>query len=222
MARTLRDFQVESVANGFSDKLNDSSLHSNWTEDITDVTGDDPVITEDGTALTISYVGGQSLVWNWPASPNAPCVTLPIEWINFTVKVYVSGIQTGSLNNQNGGMLVVSSAGKSQFTNLTFSNNNTFDLVMSHSGGVDNEQSTIFGDHTGECWLAMARRGDKMILCYSRNAVTNEPDFDDMDYHRVLDTQHTPPASISLAALCSGTQNPAISIEFRKFRLTYP
>lgn len=212
MPRLLKGFQVENVENGFIDNLNDSSIHSNWTQDAGSST-----IVEDGTDLTISDSGGSSLEWH--TSFDAPNINLSLEAVDFTAKVYVSGLSVAA--NNGGGMAHYATGLKSDRHSIIVENNGSNDFILTRSV-TQGLESIDLGSAPGQCWLAMMRRGDRMFFCYSTNAVTNEPDINDMTLARTYDISFV--YNNTRLALYAQTQtgNPAIAIEFRKFKLIYP
>lgn len=216
MSRVIKTFQSNVIPPTFRDDLNDSSIHSGWTQDIVDITGPDPTIAEDGTSLTISYVGGQSqdVYWDYET---APCVRMRLHPLDFTAKVYVSNVLTTSA--QAGGIVHFRTSNKDQYNLVTLRNSGSNPYVYGYINGNGNN-STLTSET--EIWLALIRRDSIIRVYYSTNDLANEPDINSMiavynDSHS--GTYHD--WQIGLCAESFLSSYPAIDIKFRKFSLVY-
>lgn len=215
MSRTIRSFQVEELGDNFTDNLNDSSVHTSWTQE----PGGTSSIVEDGTDLTISDPGGATLEWLDGSTPNAPNISRILEPYNFTVKVYVSGvIASGS----NAGAIVHYLDGvKGSYHYVGLLHTGTGYSIYTHGKNVGTQSTS--GGIPSSCWLALVRRGNLILSFYSSNAVGSEPDINAMTFNRQYANAFPyNDGRIALAAETKLSGNPAIAIEFRKFRLTYP
>jgi hypothetical protein len=216
MSREIKTFQSNVIPATFRDDLNDSSIHSAWTQDIVDVTGPDPTIAEDGTSLTISYVGGQSqnVYWN---TETAPCVRIRLHPLDFTAKVYVSNVLTTA--SQSGGIVHFRTSNKDNYNLVALKNDGGNPYMFGSIGG--NTNNVMLTSET-ELWVALTRRNSVIRMCYSTNDLSNEPDINSMTYVYVDDhpgTYHD--WQIGLFAESYSVGYPAIDIKFQKFSLVY-
>ena len=216
MTRTLRPFQLGNIDTGFLDLFNDSSIHPAWTVDITALAGTDPTITEDGTGLTIGYVGGEGVTLTYPAA--APCIHMPLEPRDFTIKVCIENLPAA--NSSAAGIANYHESNKSLCHTLVASNsggNNTivYDYNLSNPVSVGGFPETYV-------WLALLRRGDLIDHFYLVADYASEPDLEDMIhinyYSRAFEYFGN---RIALYGESFATTFPAISPKFKKFHLTY-
>lgn len=215
MSRKLRGFQTSIVTAGFVDSFNNSSIHSNWTVDIPDVSGTDPTITEDGTGLTIAYDGGNSVALTW-ATSQAPNISLAVEPNDFMIKTFIDSFS--AQNVASAGIVHYLDGDKSKCHNIVIEDGGSDYFETSYNNS--NEETT--GSPSGECWLVLLRRGYEISFFYSTNAFASEPDLKDMTHIRTIEHAFSYLKNkVALYAESTSATYPAISPRFRKFSLSY-
>lgn len=207
--------QVELTDNNFFDAFDNSSLHSAWTQDI----GSSSFV-EDSAKLTFSDAGSSQK--EWLATQNAPSIWLPLEPRDFTAMVHVRNLVDASTCA--GGLVHYRAGTKSDYNFIGYMLNNTpaGDQIYTHHHGA-NDQALDVPTYLYH-YVALARRGGKIIMAYSNTVHTYDlPSFDDMTFVRSFTNDvDFNDNRIAITIVTKATSYPAIDVEFRNFSLTYP
>lgn len=215
MSRIIRDFQLAGIEPPIIDAFDDSSIHSRWTVDQTNGT-----ISEDSTKLSIANGGSVLIDW-FGGTYNAPNVSIPItKRCDFNVKVYVENLYNE--DTFGAGIAHYQDGDKSKNHIITLQNAGGNDYIWSYDGSGTSTVS--LGRLYGECWLGIARRGNRIYILYSSQWFNDEPEFGEMTELWNFNTAtgfNYGDDRIALFIRILASNYPALTAWFKRFRLEY-
>lgn len=200
----------------FHDTLNSGGIDNRWTKDIVDVADPDPTIEEDSTKLAIGRNATSVLLDWYGGTYTAPNLYLTLEPLDFTAKVFVSNIAAD--DSSGGGLVHYQQGDKSQYNRIQWIYNAGY-KVHAVVEGDESVGAASVGQSSG--WLAIVRRGYKLIYYYSTNGIDNEPTIDEMTEHRVFDQHFTYNKNLLALFIVAWNDPPVTDIHFNKFSLVY-